>query len=290
MAAHFPSLRDPTSRAQTLLRRVRAGEIHLVLACDRMPPGISDWIDRVSRQSSLPYEFRVVEIVPHVRKGSTSPVILVPNLRLETHVVSRTVVEIRRSDQTQDVQVLVQTPDAAEVAAQLEVAKNRGRKLGSRKPVHHGALLERLLDEVRTRLCDLGVAEARWTVNRKFEGDTTRHEQFHTHWREAAHLTVLRLTLDPLDPDRVRPAVFIEYSRDHPDPDLALSLHEVELRQMLAPLEGLIELDPGDCAWRRLSVTHEWCDPSILDTDEYFERLAREVVLFESARQRLLRA
>ncbi len=89
MAGYFPPLRDPAARATWLLASIRSGSLMVVIATDRYVPGTFEWVEALSRQESLPYRFRAVEIVPHVRPGTTSPVIFVPNLRVETRVVSK---------------------------------------------------------------------------------------------------------------------------------------------------------------------------------------------------------
>ena len=104
-ATSFPDLQDAASVAKKFVRRVESGRVHLVLLCDRIPPGVFDWLERVSAQTALPFEFQVIEAVPHAPEGADSPIVFVPATRAETETIQRTVVEIRKSADVEGVSV-----------------------------------------------------------------------------------------------------------------------------------------------------------------------------------------
>jgi hypothetical protein len=95
--ACFPECQDPIDLAAELVRKMRAAEIHLVIACDIAPEGLRELVAAVTAQHSLGnYELRVCELVPYV--GSTGPdggLLLVPGTSVRTEIVARTTVEVR---------------------------------------------------------------------------------------------------------------------------------------------------------------------------------------------------
>jgi hypothetical protein len=91
----FPKT-DAASLSDALLRRIRAGEIHVVIACDRAPDELRDYVKAVSAQKALgAYTIRVVEVVPYVRDGAAATeVLLVPGGVTTTEIVMRTSIEV----------------------------------------------------------------------------------------------------------------------------------------------------------------------------------------------------
>jgi len=93
---HFPACIDPVALAEEFVRKIQAAELHLVVACDKAPEGLQDFVEAVTAQRALgEYELRICELVPYV--GSSSELegmVLVPTGMVRTEVVARTVVEV----------------------------------------------------------------------------------------------------------------------------------------------------------------------------------------------------
>ena len=158
-ASWFPDLADPASAAQRFSRRVRAGDVHLVLACDRLPPGIFDWAEQTARLSALPFEFRAVEVTPHVPKNAdgSDRVLFVPTTRVEALVVSRTVVEVHQPVGDAPVPIKIAPPRAEEV--EQAVKSPRGKNPAAKK------LLQEAIE-----LAEPGLAAFETTKNVKLRG------------------------------------------------------------------------------------------------------------------------
>ncbi len=93
---HLPSAPDAVALAAELIRKIRAAEIHLVIACDHAPEGLREFVASVTAQQALGnYELRVCELVPFVGpEVGAAGMLLVPSSILRTEVVARTVVEV----------------------------------------------------------------------------------------------------------------------------------------------------------------------------------------------------
>jgi hypothetical protein len=93
---HLPQCGAPAELAAELVRKIRAAEIHLVVACDQAPEGLREFVASVTAQQALGnYELRVCELVPYIGpEGVGGGMILLPSGVLRTEVVARTVVEV----------------------------------------------------------------------------------------------------------------------------------------------------------------------------------------------------
>ena len=95
VAGFFPGQEDIEELAATLLANARQGDLHMVIACDKAPNGLYERARSVSAQSHLGFSLDVVEVCPFVRKdGSADTIMFVPELRLSTEIVARTVVTV----------------------------------------------------------------------------------------------------------------------------------------------------------------------------------------------------
>ena len=116
--ALFPA--DPNSEelAETLRNRIAEGEINLVIACDRIPPGVPDVVRGISSQETLAFDLDLVEVRPFVREETdTTEILFVPTTRLATEIVSRTAVSVtyRQGDQQPSTNVeIVQVAEPGE--------------------------------------------------------------------------------------------------------------------------------------------------------------------------------
>ncbi|MEI7704269.1 MAG: hypothetical protein WCK73_06690 [Deltaproteobacteria bacterium] len=93
---HLPTCPAPSQLAAEVVRKIRAAEIHLVVACDEAPEGLRDFVASVTAQQALGnYELRVCELTPFIGpSGMVGDVFLVPTEMVRTEVVARTVVEV----------------------------------------------------------------------------------------------------------------------------------------------------------------------------------------------------
>jgi hypothetical protein len=113
----FPGAIESEELADVLLDRMRNAELHLVIACDRAPDGLREFVRGVSNQSALgSYELRVVEIVPYVTGEQGHGVLLVPSCLARTEIVSRAAVNITITEGQPNpgVEVVVSSPDDVE--------------------------------------------------------------------------------------------------------------------------------------------------------------------------------
>ncbi len=94
VAAWFPEEHDVDELANALEKRMNAGEINLVIACDKVPIGLPDVISGIVSVRPLGFELDLVEITPFVDEQSEE-IILVPSTQLQTEIVARTAVTVR---------------------------------------------------------------------------------------------------------------------------------------------------------------------------------------------------
>jgi hypothetical protein len=118
----FPTA-EASSVAAALLRRVRASEVQVVIACDRAPDELRDYVKAVSAQKALgAYTIRVVEVVPYVREGAdATEVLLVPGGVTKTEIVMRTSIEVVNKPDGK-VAVNVETTPLADLEAKISEA------------------------------------------------------------------------------------------------------------------------------------------------------------------------
>lgn len=97
----FPKVTDPEELSATLLQRIQAGEVNIVIACDRAPPGLPAVIRGVTSQSAMGFDLDLAEITPYISQQSPEDIIFIPTTRLTTEIVARTAVTVtyRRSDE-----------------------------------------------------------------------------------------------------------------------------------------------------------------------------------------------
>ncbi len=91
----FPEEPSTDELAEVLLSRMQSGELNLVIACDKIPPGLPEVISGIATQRALGFELDLVEVVPFVCESSPDAEILfVPSTRLSTEIVARTAVTV----------------------------------------------------------------------------------------------------------------------------------------------------------------------------------------------------
>ena len=130
VAAAFPNKSRPDLLANTLGDRLADGEITLVIACDRVPEGLGDFVEAAASQSALGFTIRVLEVRPYTPSGQTEPVLWVPHSSIETRVIARTAVKITNEAGGDRVVVQVEMDSAKEI----EEAEKEGDKGGRKYP------------------------------------------------------------------------------------------------------------------------------------------------------------
>lgn len=115
----FPDEPHLDELADLLRKRAAAGEVNLVIACDRTPPGVEDVVAGIAKQQTTGFDFDLVEVVPFVREqAGDDEIVFVPSIRLSTEIVARTAVTItyREGDARPTAAVETTTADEIEQA------------------------------------------------------------------------------------------------------------------------------------------------------------------------------
>lgn len=110
----FAGERDIDELAQVLLERMKAGELNLVIACDRVPLGLPDVISGIVSVRPLGFDLDLVEVVPFV-SPTDDEILLVPSTRLQTEIVARTAVTIRSEDGAERAGFAVEATSASSI-------------------------------------------------------------------------------------------------------------------------------------------------------------------------------
>jgi hypothetical protein len=117
----FPNQSNVDELATTYLERISRGEVNIVIACDKVPPGVAETVASLSSQASLGFECDVVEIVPFVREvNESAELIFVPSIRLSTEIVARTAVVVTYRQGETVPQTSVQVTSAGEIAKAVD--------------------------------------------------------------------------------------------------------------------------------------------------------------------------
>ena len=104
---------------------MRDGELNLVIACDKIPPGLPDVVAGIASQSALGFDLDLVEVVPYVREVSdTAEIMFVPSTRLATEIVARTAVTVTYRQGDARPSTSVELTSLEEVAEGIRNAKS----------------------------------------------------------------------------------------------------------------------------------------------------------------------
>ena len=126
---YFPNEDDPEELAETLRSNAAAGNVHIVIACDKAPMGAYDLARSVSSQSHLGFALDVLEVTPFVPvDGPPDSVMFVPNVRLSTEIVARTAVSVQVDSSTQQPVVSVETTSVEEIEENLAATARGGSR------------------------------------------------------------------------------------------------------------------------------------------------------------------
>ena len=112
--------------AEVLYDRMQTGELNLVIACDKIPAGLTDVVSGITSQSALAFDLDVIEVAPHIRDGNeSSEILFVPSTRLSTEIVSRTAVTVTYREGDPKPSTSVQTTSLEEVEKKIKAANRR---------------------------------------------------------------------------------------------------------------------------------------------------------------------
>jgi hypothetical protein len=127
---HFSNENDVEDLAASLLRRASRGEVHVVVACDKVPFGLREMARSISAQSALSFSLQVVEVTPFVpQDGEAESVMFVPAVRLETEVVAKTVITVQTPEGVPLPNVTIETTRIDEIEENLNaVTQEKPRK------------------------------------------------------------------------------------------------------------------------------------------------------------------
>ena len=124
--------------ANVLRKRVRDGDIHLVVACEQAPPELADLVRAATNSNALAFALHVVEVRPMVPDGVSEAeghrIAWVPWPRLDTEIVHRTSVTVRAEgfddDRSPSIVVDIQSDPAREVEERVVNSSrpNRARR------------------------------------------------------------------------------------------------------------------------------------------------------------------
>ena len=114
----FPKAASPDRLARTLLGRIQAAKLHLVIVCDGAPDGLRDVVRAVAGQAALgEFQLHVVELVPHTC-DVVDGLLLLPKLHMSTEIIARTAVTVtyKTSEERPGVSVVASSVDDVEQA------------------------------------------------------------------------------------------------------------------------------------------------------------------------------
>lgn len=94
---YFPDEEEAGDLARKIYERLLSGEVTLIIACDKAPIGLTETIEGIVKQSAFAFKLQLIEIVPY-RNDSNKDIVFFPNVRLETEIVSRSVVKVIYSE------------------------------------------------------------------------------------------------------------------------------------------------------------------------------------------------
>jgi len=125
----FPQVSSAPQLAAALLRKLRDGEISLIVACDVAPPGLAKYVRAAAGQQSLAFTLRVVEITPLTTGRPEDGILFASRTATETEMIARTVVTVRKQEGTDGVvvDVSMDRADKIESVTQKQPQPNGGR-------------------------------------------------------------------------------------------------------------------------------------------------------------------
>ena len=130
-----------------LVENISTGKINLVIVSDFVPSGSYDWIDEWSTKSHLPFNFSAIQITPYQKIGE-SGLLLIPQEKIKTAIISRTVVEVREKSD-------VSVPEIS-ISSAEEINQNTNSTKSTSEMIY-GSLLTEVVNRV----------EGNWKINQR---------------------------------------------------------------------------------------------------------------------------
>ena len=126
----FPNQDNSEELADLLLERASTGALNLVIACDRVPPGVPELVSGIASQQTTAFDLDLVEVQPFadVAAAEGSEILFVPTVRLSTEIVARTVVTINDERDAAKASVSVLTTSLEEIERKSEEARTDRRR------------------------------------------------------------------------------------------------------------------------------------------------------------------
>jgi hypothetical protein len=123
VASVFPSEDQVDELAGLLGDRAANGEVNLVIACDRTPPGVDEIVAGIATQQTTGFDLDLVEVAPYVAElGEPNEIVFVPSIRLSTEIVARTAVTITYREGDAVPSAAVETTSITEIERNKEAA------------------------------------------------------------------------------------------------------------------------------------------------------------------------
>jgi hypothetical protein len=192
----------PAALASKIRRQLQYGQLYYMIACDRAPIGLGEWVRSVSQSSTTDFTIRVLEVCPYQQNGEPDTLIWFSAPIIETETIQRTTIRIDTPKDDSRVVVHIEGEisedgksalgmnDPRSISTYMAIATEKLANIQStlgynepdlfsalerihRKALHKewGALFEDFIDEETKDLCYLrgtrktGLAEGRFGVN-----------------------------------------------------------------------------------------------------------------------------
>jgi len=169
--SNFPDEEDPEELSDVFLNNINTGNIHIIIACDKVPHGLYELAKSVSVQSSLSFSLNILEVTPFKSNlESSSQILFVPNLRLSTEIVARTAISVSYPSSSSEPTVNIETTSLEEIEENISAA-TRATKSGRLPPLTLEELNNMADDNHTLELFQLAVREFRGLFDKE---DRTR--------------------------------------------------------------------------------------------------------------------
>ena len=136
IAELFPNQPDTDELAELLLNRIQQGALNLVIACDKVPPGLPDIVKGVASQSTLGFDLDLVEVVPYVRQENESEIVFIPSTKLATEIVARTAVTVTYRHGDDQPSTIVETSSVEDIEETIRgISQNSDKRMWTSQEV-----------------------------------------------------------------------------------------------------------------------------------------------------------
>jgi len=198
----FPQDKDPEDLGAALLSNIRAGNLNIVIACDKAPVGLYELAKSISVQSYLSFSLDVIEITPFIPgNGGPDQIMFVPNVRLSTEIVARTAITVTYQQGSPVPSVSIATTSIEEIEENIAaVSREKTWRKGFWYAVNgvQGAELPTLFERCIKRMREGANLNIALRSNVDIE---MKIEQFKNHWRYEDYTT--RYGVTPKEWERI---------------------------------------------------------------------------------------